>query len=185
MGGGPPDEETLIERARAGDAGAYEELVRAYSDLAFRTAYLLTGSAPDAEEAAQDGFVNAFRALAGFRPGAEFRPWLLTIVANLARNRRRAGGRRARMELRAIAAAQSSDSRPTPEDVAEGRERNRELLAALNAMEEEDREVIGLRYLLELSVRETAIALGVPEGTVKSRLSRALGRLRRRLDGTR
>ena len=89
------------------------------------------------------------------------------------------------MELRAIAAAQSSDSMPTPEDVAEGRERNRELLAAVNAMEEEDREVIGLRYFLELSVRETAIALGVPEGTVKSRLSRALGRLRRRLDGTR
>ena len=80
----------LIERARNGDARAFEELVAMHTQIAFRTAYLITGSAADAEEAAQDGFVKAWRALRRFRPGAEFRPWLLKIVANEARNRRRA-----------------------------------------------------------------------------------------------
>src|SRR5215210_9428067 len=91
----PPDEQRLLERARRGDAAAYEELVRAHQQTAFRTACLLSGSAADAEEAAQDGFLKAWRALPRFRAGAPFRPWLLAIVANEARNRRRAAGRRA------------------------------------------------------------------------------------------
>ena len=67
-------EDTLVERARRGDADAYEELVRRYTEMAFRAAYVVTGSAPDAEEAAQDAFVKAFRALHRFRAGAPFRP---------------------------------------------------------------------------------------------------------------
>ena len=71
--------------------------------IAFRTAYLLTGSAADAEEAAQVGFVKAWAALPRFRRGAEFRPWLLRIVANEAHNRRRSAERRDALPRRAVA----------------------------------------------------------------------------------
>jgi RNA polymerase sigma-70 factor (ECF subfamily) len=88
--GRPLVEAELVGRAKRGDEAAYEELVKIHREVAFRTAYLIAGSAADAEEAAQDGFVKAYRALARFRDGLPFRPWLLQIVANEARNRRRA-----------------------------------------------------------------------------------------------
>ena len=84
----------MVELARAGDDDAYAALVRAHQDVAFRTAMLITANAADAEEAAQDAFVKAYRALHRFRAGEPLRPWLLTIVANEARNRRRSAGRR-------------------------------------------------------------------------------------------
>src|SRR5215218_3647441 len=97
----PLDEAELVERARRGDLEAWETLVRTYQGIALRTAYLLAGNAADAEEAAQDAFVKAYRALWRFRTGAPFKPWLLRIVANEARNRRRSAGRRAALALRA------------------------------------------------------------------------------------
>ena len=84
----------LVALARRGDGDAYASLVRAHSDIAFRTAMLITQDAAEAEEAAQDAFVKAWRALGRFREGEPWRPWLLTIVANEARNRRRSAGRR-------------------------------------------------------------------------------------------
>ena len=180
----PLDEGAMVERARAGDSGAFEELVRLHSEIAFRTAYLFTGSASDAEEAAQDGFVNAFRALNGFRAGAPFRPWLLSIVANQARNRRRAAGRRVRMELRALSAAWSEPGPASPEYVVEHRAGRQALLDAVEALDEEERLVVVSRYFLEHSSQEASAALGIAEGTVKSRLSRSLAKLRRKLDGS-
>ncbi len=173
------DEAETVERARRGDASAYADLVQRYTEMAFRTAYLVTGSAADAEDAAQDAFVKAYRALPRFRPGGSFRPWLLRIVGNEARNRRRSAGRRAALELRATERLRVVGANPSsPEAAAEAAEERRALLGALNRMAEEDRQVISCRYLLQLSVEETAAALGLPEGTVKSRLSRALSRLR-------
>ena len=171
------EEPRLVAAAAKGDAGAYEALVRRYSDVAFRTAYLVTGSAADAEDATQEAFFKAHRALGGFRTGAPFRPWLLRIVANEARNRRRSEGRRALLALRVSCGAEGGAA-PSPEAAVEAAEERESLLRALNSMREEDRLVIACRYLLELSVEETAHALGCPEGTVKSRLSRALERLR-------
>jgi len=179
--GRPLAEEELVERARRGDAAAYEELVRMYQGIAFRTAYLLAGSAADAEEAAQDAFVKAYRALGRFRAGAPFRPWLLKIVANEARNRRRAAGRRQQLALRAAAGAASGDAAPSPEAALLSAERRDRLLAALNRLPERDRLALGCRYLLELSEEETAVALRCRRGTVKSRLARALARLRAEL----
>jgi RNA polymerase sigma factor (sigma-70 family) len=170
------DAET-VERARRGDAAAYAELVQRYTEMAFRTAYLVTGSAADAEDAAQDAFVKAYWALPRFRAGGSFRAWLLRIVGNEARNRRRAAGRRAALELR-LASGLRAAADPSPEAAAEASEERRALVGALNRMTEEDRQVISCRYLLQLSIEETAAALDIPEGTVKSRLSRALGRLR-------
>ena len=182
MEGRPLTEAELVERARRGDQEAYEEIVRAHQGIAFRTAYLLAGDATLAEEAAQDAFVNAYRSLSRFRPCAPFRPWLLRIVANEARNKRRGAGRRAGAELRAAAATPSGDAAPSPEThVLEG-ERRETLVAALNTLREDDRLVVAYRYFLDLSEAETAAALGVRPGTVKSRLSRALERLRAQLE---
>ena len=155
--------------------------MREHQGIAFRTAYLITGSAADAEESAQDGFVKAYRALGRFRRGAPFRPWVLEIVANEARNRRRSSGRRTALALRAAGEVPSGDAAPSPEGAVLAAEEREGLLAAVNRLREDDRLVIGCRYFLELSEEETAGALGVRRGTVKSRLSRALERLRAEL----
>jgi RNA polymerase sigma factor (sigma-70 family) len=167
----------LVERARRGDARAFEELVAMHAQIAFRTAYLITGSAADAEDAAQEGFVKAWRALWRFRPGAEFRPWLLKIVANEARNRRRSVGRRAGLVLRA-AREVSGEAAPSPEATLVDAERREALLEAVAALPEPARLAIACRYFLDLSEDETAAVLGVRRGTVKSRTARGLERLR-------
>jgi RNA polymerase sigma-70 factor (ECF subfamily) len=170
-----PDDRPV--RARRGDARAYESLVEEHQAIAFRTAYLITGSAADAEEAAQEAFVRAWLALRRFRQGSEFRPWLLAIVANEARNRVRNRKRRERLAERAVgelAWQPPSLEAPTPSD-----DRLRDALAALP---ERDRSVIACRYVLDLGEQETAAVLGIARGTVKSRTARALERLRGALE---
>ncbi len=157
---------------------AYEELVQRYQDLAIRTAYVIVGAEGEAEDAAQEAFVKAYYALGRFRRGAPFRPWLLQIVANEARNRRRAAGRRLDLALRAAEEPAHGRAEPSPEDEALADERRRILLDAVNRLREEERQVVACRYFLGLSEAETAMALKIPKGTVKSRLSRALDRLR-------
>ena len=182
MVGRPLDEDDLIQRAKRGDKHAYEELVYAYQGIAFRTAYVLAGNSADAEEAAQDGFVKAWRALGRFRDGAPFRPWLLQIVANEARNRRRSAGRRAHLALRAATEHPSGDAAPSPEAALLSAQQREALLTAVNELPEEQRSVITLRYFVGLSEQEVASALDLPTGTVKSRTSRALERLRESYD---
>lgn len=177
------DEAHIIARAADGDEESYAQLVRRHSDIAFRTAYLLTGSAAEAEDAAQDAFLAAYRALPRFRRGAPFRPWLLRIVSNTARNRRRAAGRRAEAELRLADALRHDDAAPSPDAEVEAAEERRALLRAVASLDEPDRQVLACRYFLELDVAETASALDCAEGTVKSRTSRALARLRERISG--
>ena len=152
--------------------------MRAHQGIAFRTAYLVAGSAAEAEEAAQEGFIKAYRALGRFRPGSPFRPWLLQIVANEARNRRRSEGGRAALALRAASEGSSGGAAPSPEGALLAGEERERLLEAVNGLREEERLVIACRYFLELSEEETAAALGVRLGTVKSRTSRALEHLR-------
>lgn len=156
---------------------AYEQLVRAYQDLAVRTAYVIAPSG-DAEDAAQEAFVKAYAALSRFRSGAPFRPWLLRIVANEARNRRRSSGRREGLAVRAAEDRRSGDAAPSPETAVLDQEARALLVGAVNRLRDDDREVIGARFFLDLSEAETADALGIARGTVKSRTSRALGRLR-------
>jgi RNA polymerase sigma-70 factor (ECF subfamily) len=171
------DDAELIDRARAGDVAAYEELVRRYQDVALRTAHVVAPEA-DAADAVQDAFLKAYAALPRFRRGAPLRPWLLRIVANEARNRRRSADRRTGLALRASATAPTDAAEPSPEAVVLAGETRGELLAALRELRDEEREVIGARFLLELSEAETAETLGIPAGTVKSRTSRALAHLR-------
>jgi RNA polymerase sigma-70 factor (ECF subfamily) len=105
-------------------------------------------------------------------------------VANEARNRRRSAGRRAGLALRAAEDRRPGDAAPSPESAVLAGESRAALLAAVNALRDEDREIIAARYFLELSEAETAETLALPRGTVKSRLSRALGRLRAQLAAT-
>lgn len=179
--GRPLDETELVARARKGDAAAFEELVRMHQGIAFRTAYLVTCSAEDAEEAVTSGFLKAYQALGRFRRGKPFRPWLLAIVMNEARNRRRSSGRHERLALREAEERRPGDAAPSPEAAMLDRERRRVLLDAVNRLPDDQQLVIGCRYFLDLSEAETASALGIRTGTVKSRTSRALERLREEL----
>ncbi len=175
MEGRPRDERELVLRAQRGDSRAFEELVRPHQEIAFRVAYLITRNAADAEDAAQEGLVKAWRALGRFRAGAPLRPWLLKIVANEARNRRRSAGRRERLALRA---ASPGEAAPSPEEAVVAADERARLLAALDELPDQARLVLACRHLLALSEEETAAALGVRHGTVKSRSARALERLR-------
>lgn len=178
MEGRPLDDIALVERARNGDVNAYEELVQHYQELAFRVAYQVTGDAADAEDAAQEAFVNAYYALDRFRAGAPFKPWLCRIVANEARNRRTSAQRRTVLAQRALVAQSSGDSAQSPEAAAEAGEFRSTIVAGLRRLREDDRLILAYRLFFDLSEAEMADALDCPRGTVKSRLSRALTRLR-------
>jgi RNA polymerase sigma factor (sigma-70 family) len=178
----PGDDSALVDRAREGDVDAYAALLAAHRDAARRLAAVV-GGAGDADEVAQDAFVKAWYGLPSFRDGAAFRPWLLRIVVNEARNRRRAAGRRAGHELRFAAdrAMQAGETAPSPEAAVLVAESRRSVLAALDALPDRQRDVVACRHLLGLSEQETAAVLGLAPGTVKSRTSRALRRMQRTL----
>jgi RNA polymerase sigma factor (sigma-70 family) len=175
-------EAMLLAKAKGGDLSAYEQIVAQHQATAFRVAWLITRSSADAEEAAQDAFLKAYRSLERFRDGAPFRPWLFRIVANEARNRRVAETRRERLALRALEDARSLDPAVSPERELLAAETHDQLIAALGLLAERDRLAIAYRYFLDLSEAEMAAALGCRPGTVKSRLSRALGRLKAEME---
>ena len=171
-------DQELVRLAQQGDAAAWETLVGREQQAVFRHAYLLIGNAEDARDVAQDAFVAAFRAIDRFDPTRPLLPWLLRITSNLASNRRRGMAR----FLRAL----TRSARAEPDPVIAGAGSNRleqqeeaaALWQAIRRLRRDDQEVIYLRYFAELSVNDTADALGIAPGTVKSRLSRASGRLR-------
>ena len=173
----PPDESTLVARARRGEAAAYEELVRMHQAIAFRVALVNAGDRADDDEAVQDGFVKAYRALGRFRDGAPFRPWLLKIVANEARNRRRSAGRRAGLTLRVAGTAASGDAAPSP------RRPSSPGSGARSCSTQSRASTIATATSSSIAscrARRAGDRRGArdPSGTVKSRTSRALERLR-------
>jgi RNA polymerase sigma-70 factor (ECF subfamily) len=177
-------EADLITRSRGGDGAAYGVLVERHQRVAFRTAYLFCGDAAEAEDAAQEAFLRAYVALPRFRDGAPFRPWLLRIVANEARNRRRSAGRRAHLITRAAALAGASPASAGGADAAVlAGSRSGALAEALGRLPAAHREILLLRHVLDLTERECAAALGCRPGTVKSRHARALDRLRAEMEG--
>jgi RNA polymerase sigma factor (sigma-70 family) len=177
-----PHEQRLVAAARAGDEVAYARLLERHQASAFRAAYLIAGSAAEAEDATQEACVKAWLAMGRFRPAAPFRPWLIQIAVNEARNRRRSAGRSAGLTLRLTAGLPDPEGTPSAESEAMAGEQRTRLVAALGVLRESDQLVIAARYLLGLSETETAMALSLRRGTVKSRLSRALDRLRTELE---
>ncbi|MFF8374914.1 RNA polymerase sigma factor [Streptomyces sp. NPDC015661] len=180
-GGLVEDEAAVIARVRAGEPEAYAELVRAHTAVALRAA-VACGAGAEAEDVVQQAFFKAYRSLGSFKEGAAFRPWLLRIVVNETRNTVRSAGRQravAGREADLLGGEPRIPESADPAVAAEERERSRRLWEALDGLAEEQRQVVIHRYLLELDETETALALGWPRGTVKSRLSRALRKLGR------
>jgi RNA polymerase sigma-70 factor (ECF subfamily) len=170
------DESTLVRRAANGDAAAWEPLVLAHQEAVFRLCYLLLGDPDDAEDVAQETFLRAWNYLGRFDPARPLRPWLLSIASNLASNRRRSAGRYLAALTRAFRSEPAASA--SIEDRSARHMEASHLWKAVQTLSLPDQQIIYLRYFLELSVAETAQALAIPEGTVKSRLSRALERLR-------
>jgi RNA polymerase sigma factor (sigma-70 family) len=176
------EERQLVAAAKAGRRDAYAQLLRRHQAVAFRAAYLITGSVAEAEDATQEASVKAWLALGRFRPNAPFRPWLVRIAVNEARNRRRSAGRQVGLALRVSGDPPGGGSAPSAETEALAGEERARLASAIGRLRGDDQLVIAARYLLGLSEAETAIALRLRRGTVKSRLSRALGRLGAQLE---
>lgn len=170
------DESTLVRHAAHGDTAAWEPLVRAHQEAVFRLSYLLLGDPDDAEDVAQETFLRAWQHLKRFDSERPLRPWLLSIASNLASNRRRSAGRYVSALMRAFR-SEPVHSNNIEEKSTQHMEAS-DLWKAVRNLSLPDQQVIYLRYFLELSVAETAQALHTAEGTVKSRLSRALDRLR-------
>jgi RNA polymerase sigma-70 factor, ECF subfamily len=167
-------EKEWVGLARQDDPLAWEEIVRQYEQPVFRLAYLILADAAEAEEVAQDVFVRAYLALDRFDENRPLRPWLLQISRNLARNRRRSLGRYWAGVRRFWQQQPEPVVRPRHQQRAEARL----LWQAVQALKPAWQEVVYLRYFLELSEAETAAALDVAPGTVKSRLHRALAALK-------
>ena len=166
MTGRPAD-----DAAAALEAAWRQERVAVVAAVARRLRDLQT-----AEDAVQEAFVSAWRALDRFEDGRPFRPWLLAIVVNEVRNRQRLWRRRDAL-LRGAGSRLDPQEPVGSEEAAEQSERRRLVSQALTRLPEKQRVVVTMRYLLELSEDETATALGWPRGSVKSRLSRALEKL--------
>lgn len=167
----------LIQQARQGDDVAWSTLVGQHQTAIFRLAYLLLGRADEAEDVAQESLIRAFHALDSFDPTRPLRPWLLQITKNVARNRQRAMGRYL-AAIRRWFQAEQPPAITVPADEAGPRWEAETLWQAIRRLRTDDQEIIYLRYFLELSVAETAETLQIAPGTVKSRLHRALSRLR-------
>lgn len=177
------DDPILAARAKQGNMAAFEALARRYQDVTFRAAYLITGNTADAEDAVQEALFKAYCAMPGFREQAPFRPWLLRIVTNEALNRRRSATRYARLVLRSVTASAGNleQADAGPDTLVLASERREMVVAAVSLLPEMDRIVLAYHYFLDLSVAEMAEILSCPPRTVRTRIKRALQRLREQL----
>jgi RNA polymerase sigma-70 factor, ECF subfamily len=175
-GSGENPDRNLIESSQNGDPAAWEALVTQYQEPVFRLAYLFLGDPEEAKDIAQEAFLRAWKALETFDKSRPIRPWLLSIAANLAKNRRRSIGRYLQHLYRA--ATREPGTTWTVEERAQQNLESNALWEAVRRLHASDQEVIYLRYFLELSIEDAAAASGVASGTVKSRLHRAMERLR-------
>lgn len=170
-------EANLIQQARRGDEVAWAMLVGQYQEAVFRLAYLLLADADEAKDVAQEVFIRAFYALDRFDSSRPLHPWLLSITTNLARNRQRSLGRYLAAVTRWFQ-TEPEPVMPNPGDEHLRQQEAKTLWQAVQRLSRADQEIIYLRYFLELSVEEAAEAAEIAPGTVKSRLHRALNRLR-------
>lgn len=168
-------ETELVSRASQGDSGAWESLVLMHQEALFRLAYLFLGDADEAADVAQEAFIRAYKSLDRFDTTRLLRPWMMSICANLARNRRRSIGRQLAALRRLV--MKDPDHTASVEDRTTQRWQAHTLRRAVQRLSEHDQQVIYLRYFLDMSVEETAQVLEVASGTIKSRLHRALDRL--------
>ena len=166
----------IVARARKGDTDAFEQLVITYREPVFRLALRMCGNAADAEEAAQDAFLSAWKGLPNFRGDSRFSTWLYQLTTHAAIDLLRRQKRQISAED--IDGVSPQDDAPGPQQQAEQSETRKAVREAVLALPEEQRQIVVLRFMEELSYEEIGAALKLPPGTVKSRLNRAKAQLR-------
>lgn len=166
----------LISATKAGDTAAFGLLIQRHQQAALRVAAVTLGSADGADDVAQEAFVKLFNSIHRFLDGERLEPWLFKIVANTARNRLRTEGRQRSLQVRAL--AHVGVDHPDPDETAVHLADRRALIGAINRLRLEDRLVLTYRWYEDMSESEIATAMDCRPGTVKSRLSRAMDRLR-------
>lgn len=172
--------EELVRAAAGGDQDAFAQLVRLHENKVYSLALRMCGE--DAADVAQEAFLSAWRGLPSFRGEAGFSTWLYRLTANAAidhlrRTRRQRG--EVSLDDGQFLGLDAADSGPGPQEAAEGAELRRAVEAGLGQLSDDHRQVLVLRELQELSYEEIAGMLGIDLGTVKSRISRARGALRK------
>ena len=174
-------ESEAIARCQNGDRDAFRHLVEQYKDLLFGTAMLMTGNRATAEEQVQEAFLSAWRGIRGFHQGRPVKPWFLRILVNTVLSWRR---KRTvpTVYLTGQGTQDPGSSEGDPAETLDALERRLSVRRAIANLSPEHRQVVALRYFACLTVPEVARTLGLRQGTVKSRLSRALTNLRRQLD---
>jgi RNA polymerase sigma-70 factor (ECF subfamily) len=187
-------ERLFLSRLRARDERAFQELVRDYGDRVFNLVLRMVGSRAEAEDIAQEVFVTVFKSVETFRGESRFSTWLLRIAANHAKNRikylaRRATDRRGLDDAPESALADLDVGKAVmhahvqaPDALLEAAERGSALERAIAALDEDQRLVVILRDVEELSYEEICEITGLPEGTVKSRLHRARMALKEQIE---
>jgi RNA polymerase sigma-70 factor (ECF subfamily) len=182
------DERSLLERVHGGDSEAFYDLLRPHERAIYITAYSILQDPAEAEDAAQETVLKAFRNLSQFRGEAKFGTWLVTIAINESRMRLRSR-QRARVESLDTPSTDDPDYVPLeirdwreiPSQALERQELREALTRALACLDDKYREVLVLRDVQLLSVAETAAILGITTGNVKVRLLRARLQMRDRL----
>ena len=181
LSAGPPDDE-LIAAAQRGEQSAFAEIVRRYQRAVYRVAYALTRNAADADDLAQETFVRAWGAIGRFERGQPLYPWLARIATNQAYSLFRTRKRRPETPIEPLLeAGMQGGVDDDPAGHAQERERDARLRACFAQLAPEHQAVLALRAVQDLSYDEIARTLGVPIGTVMSRLSRARAELKRRM----
>jgi len=177
------DEKTLIEAARQGDVGSFNQLVLSYQSMAYNVAYRILGDRDAAADATQEAFLSAFQAIGKFR-GGSFKAWVLRIVTNACYDQLRLKQRRPTASLDVLLVSEPAPIRPltdpdeSPEEHALRQELSKAIQAGIGTLPTEQRITLILSDIQGFSYQEIAAISGVSLGTVKSRLSRARGKLR-------
>ncbi|MFN8091299.1 MAG: sigma-70 family RNA polymerase sigma factor [Vicinamibacteria bacterium] len=183
-------EQDLVALCRRGDPAAFARLVALHESMVFNLAARLLGDGEEARDVAQEVFLQVYRTLGRFEGRSSLKTWIYRIVVNQCHNRRRFWHRRGRDREEALDEGLAAPDRvgggawqASPYQQAVAGERARRVQRALLGLRFDQRTVLVLREIEGLSCEEVAGALGIPEGTVKSRLSRAREALRERLLG--
>ena len=171
------DEEAVL-RCQNGNREAFRHLVESYQDVLYGTAFLMTGNAALSEDHVQEAFLSAWRGIRGFRTGYPVKPWLVRILVNTVTAQRR----RLSLPIDPLEVAEAQSGVGGPAELAESSESRQRVRGAISALSDEHNIVVTLRFFAGLTVPQLAQALGMREGTIKSRLHRALQRLRRELE---
>ena len=179
------DEAATLLDAKKGDRAAFGELVRMYQRRAYAVAYGFVGNRDDALELAQESFARAYKAMPRFQAGLPFYPWLYRIIKNTCLNHLKRKRRHGETSLEGLMESgyDLAGSLSDPVRDAELGDLRQSIATAMQRLSEEHREILLLRHFQDLSYAEIAQCLGVPKGTVMSRLHAARGRLREVLSG--